>query len=100
MPIEKVAVIGAGTMGSGIAQVCAQVGWETRLFDAFPEGSYYSSLWSNVGSPRPSPSLKSIRIQSFSNDSSVIIQKIQGPKVIQVFLFSSPRPERQIIDQS
>ncbi|MBO57796.1 MAG: 3-hydroxybutyryl-CoA dehydrogenase [Euryarchaeota archaeon] len=38
MPIEKVAVIGAGTMGSGIAQVCAQVGWETRLFDAFPEG--------------------------------------------------------------
>ena len=38
MPIQKVAVIGAGTMGSGIAQVCAQVGWETRLFDAFPEG--------------------------------------------------------------
>ena len=38
MPIEKVAVIGAGTMGSGIAQVCAQVGWETNLFDAFPEG--------------------------------------------------------------
>ena len=35
--IRKVAVIGAGTMGSGIAQVCAQTGWETRLFDAFPE---------------------------------------------------------------
>jgi 3-hydroxybutyryl-CoA dehydrogenase len=25
-------------MGAGIAQVCAQVGWQTRLFDAFPEG--------------------------------------------------------------
>ena len=25
-------------MGAGIAQVCAQTGWETRLFDAFPEG--------------------------------------------------------------
>ena len=35
--IRKVAVIGAGTMGSGIAQVCAQTGWEPRLFDAFPE---------------------------------------------------------------
>ena len=35
--IRRVAVIGAGTMGSGIAQVCAQTGWETRLFDSFPE---------------------------------------------------------------
>jgi 3-hydroxybutyryl-CoA dehydrogenase len=24
-------------MGSGIAQICAQSGWETRLFDTFPE---------------------------------------------------------------
>ncbi len=38
MKISAVAVIGAGTMGAGIAQVCAQTGWETRLFDAFPEG--------------------------------------------------------------
>lgn len=38
MAIERVAVIGAGTMGAGIAQICAQAGWETRLYDAFPEG--------------------------------------------------------------
>ena len=38
MGIQAVAVIGAGTMGAGIAQVCAQAGWDTRLFDAFPEG--------------------------------------------------------------
>ena len=37
MTIRRVAVIGAGTMGSGIAQVCAQTGWETRLFDTFPD---------------------------------------------------------------
>jgi len=38
MDVRTVAVIGAGTMGAGIAQVCAQTGWETRLYDAFPEG--------------------------------------------------------------
>jgi len=25
-------------MGAGIAQVCAQTGWKTRLYDAFPDG--------------------------------------------------------------
>ena len=38
MNIRTVAVIGAGTMGAGIAQICAQAGWETRLYDAFPDG--------------------------------------------------------------
>jgi 3-hydroxybutyryl-CoA dehydrogenase len=37
MAINRIAVIGAGTMGAGIAQVCAQVGWQTTLFDAYPE---------------------------------------------------------------
>ena len=31
--IEKIAIIGAGQMGSGIAHVCALAGYETRLFD-------------------------------------------------------------------
>ena len=38
MGSRVVAVIGAGTMGAGIAQVCAQAGWSTRLYDAFPDG--------------------------------------------------------------
>jgi len=33
MKIDSVAVLGAGTMGAGIAQVCAQVGCSVRLFD-------------------------------------------------------------------
>src|SRR6478752_7163136 len=31
--IQSAAVLGAGTMGHGIAQVLAQIGVETRLFD-------------------------------------------------------------------
>jgi 3-hydroxybutyryl-CoA dehydrogenase len=38
MEIRTVAIIGAGTMGAGIAQMCSQTGWKTNLFDAFPEG--------------------------------------------------------------
>ena len=38
MEIRTVAVIGAGTMGAGIAQICAQSGWRTNLYDAFPDG--------------------------------------------------------------
>ena len=32
--IKRIAVIGAGTMGHGIAQVAAMAGYETRLTDA------------------------------------------------------------------
>src|SRR5512133_3086026 len=37
MVIERMAVIGAGQMGSGIAQVAAQTGIEVVLADATPE---------------------------------------------------------------
>ncbi|WP_420634429.1 3-hydroxyacyl-CoA dehydrogenase family protein [Candidatus Palauibacter sp.] len=33
----RLAVLGAGTMGHGIAQVAAMAGYETRLFDVLPE---------------------------------------------------------------
>lgn len=36
MSVNRVAVIGAGTMGAGIAQVCAQAGCEVILSDASP----------------------------------------------------------------
>ncbi|MDQ3556143.1 MAG: 3-hydroxyacyl-CoA dehydrogenase family protein [Gemmatimonadota bacterium] len=32
--VETVAVVGAGTMGAGIAQVCAMAGYDTFLFDS------------------------------------------------------------------
>lgn len=35
--MKTAAVLGAGTMGAGIAQVCAQAGLETRLFDVTDE---------------------------------------------------------------
>lgn len=36
-PLRKVAVLGAGTMGQGIAQVCARSGLVTHLFDVAPQ---------------------------------------------------------------
>ena len=36
MNIERIAVIGAGTMGSGIAQVCATTGYQVTLVDVVP----------------------------------------------------------------
>lgn len=35
--LKNIAVIGAGTMGSGIAQVAATAGCSVQLFDAFPD---------------------------------------------------------------
>ena len=35
--MSRVAVVGAGTMGNGIAHVFAQAGWETRLIDVVPD---------------------------------------------------------------
>jgi len=37
MGIEQIAVIGAGTMGSGIAQVCAATGHQVTLIDVVPK---------------------------------------------------------------
>lgn len=35
--IKKIAIIGAGVMGSGIAQICAAAGYKTVLFDVVPD---------------------------------------------------------------
>jgi 3-hydroxybutyryl-CoA dehydrogenase len=37
--VARVGILGAGTMGRGIAQVAALGGYETRLYDAFPEAA-------------------------------------------------------------
>ena len=37
MNVERIGVVGAGTMGAGIAQVAALGGYETRLHDPVPE---------------------------------------------------------------
>ena len=36
MAVERVLVVGAGTMGNGIAQAAAQAGYRASLFDVAP----------------------------------------------------------------
>jgi 3-hydroxybutyryl-CoA dehydrogenase len=36
--IQKIGIIGAGQMGRGIAQVAAQAGYQTVMFDVSPQG--------------------------------------------------------------
>ena len=45
MDIKKVMVIGAGQMGGGIAQVCAQAGFDVKLND-IKEESYAKGMQS------------------------------------------------------
>jgi 3-hydroxybutyryl-CoA dehydrogenase len=44
MTVSSVAVLGAGTMGTGIAQVAALGGYETRIYDVFPEAARASAV--------------------------------------------------------
>jgi 3-hydroxybutyryl-CoA dehydrogenase len=37
--VARIGILGAGTMGRGIAQVAALGGFETRLYDAYPEAA-------------------------------------------------------------
>ena len=50
MKIEKVAIIGAGTMGNGIAHIFAQYQYMTYLFDINKEilNKAISSITSNI----------------------------------------------------
>ena len=50
MNAGRVFVVGAGTMGRGIAQVCAMHGWETTLSDVVPERAHeaFASVRTNL----------------------------------------------------
>ena len=60
MTIKKVVVVGAGTMGNGIAQVVAQAGYETTMVDVKQEfvdrgmGAIGASLGKFVGKAKMS----------------------------------------------
>ena len=89
--IRRVAVIGAGTMGSGIAQVCAQTGWETRLFDAFPESlergmANIEDFWDRgISKGKPTPQQKEEWVSNLNatsemseavRDSDIVIEAV------------------------
>ena len=97
MGINSVAVIGAGTMGAGIAQVCAQTGWQTNLFDAYPEGlergmNTINEFWDNgIARGKTTPEQKeewSANIHTFSDmrnavkDVDLVIEAV--PEIMEI----------------
>ena len=97
MGIKTVAVIGAGTMGAGIAQVCAQAGWQTNLFDAYPEGlergmNTINEFWDNgIARGKTTPEQKeewSANIHTFSDmrnavkDVDLVIEAV--PEIMEI----------------
>ena len=97
MGIKTVAVIGAGTMGAGIAQVCAQAGWQTNLFDAYPEGlergmNTINEFWDNgIARGKTTPEQKeewSANIHTFSDmrnavkDVDLVIEAV--PEILEI----------------
>jgi 3-hydroxybutyryl-CoA dehydrogenase len=74
MSINKVLIVGAGLMGSGIAQVCAQVGIKVLLYDVSPEAidkGLESIAWS-VG--------KLIEKEKLSEDRDTVLNRIETIK--------------------
>ena len=97
MDVRTVAVIGAGTMGAGIAQVCAQTGWQTNLFDAYPEGlergmNTINEFWDNgIARGKTTPEQKeewSANIHTFSDmrnavkDVDLVIEAV--PEIMEI----------------
>ena len=97
MEIETVAVIGAGTMGAGIAQVCAQTGWKTNLFDAYPEGldrgmEAINEFWSKgIARGKTTPEQKeewAANLETFLNlkeaveDANLVIEAV--PEILEI----------------
>lgn len=77
MAIQKVMVIGAGQMGSGIAQVCAQAGLEVLLNDISEEsyergiGTITRNLSRNVEKGRMAEAEKAAVLQRFTKSLSL-----------------------------
>ena len=87
MQVRTVAVIGAGTMGSGIAQICAQSGWDTRLFDVFPESlekgmNNINSFW-NKGIEKGKTSIEDKELWSKNlNDYNDLSEAVKGVDLV------------------
>ena len=84
MKIDRVAVIGAGTMGAGIAQICCQSGIETTLFDKFPEGldaglKRINNFWDKgiaKGKTQPEEKKEWLSLLNTSNDLSAAVSNV------------------------
>ncbi|MBT8364292.1 MAG: 3-hydroxyacyl-CoA dehydrogenase family protein [Deltaproteobacteria bacterium] len=99
--MKKISVIGAGFMGTGIAQVCAQAGYRVKLADANPataERAVHSIKWSlekfaSKGLLKETPQMVYDRIKVEKNlvdlsNTDLIIEAVYEDEELKIKLFT------------
>jgi 3-hydroxybutyryl-CoA dehydrogenase len=76
--ISRVGVLGAGTMGAGIAQLCARAGIETRLCDASP-----AALATGLGRIESSLARAVERGRSTADEAAAVLARISPAAAIE-----------------
>jgi 3-hydroxybutyryl-CoA dehydrogenase len=103
--VKRVAVIGAGTMGSGIAQATATAGWETALCDARPEAvpsalaAIEKTLEGAVTRGKMTPEQRN-EIRTRVRGSSGIALACRGADLVIEAVVEDPAVKRQVLGEA
>jgi 3-hydroxybutyryl-CoA dehydrogenase len=103
--VRRVAVVGAGTMGRGIAQVCAMAGWETRLTDMRPEApeaaltAIGDTLEAGVARKKVTPEARDIALGRLSAERSFLAACQDADLVIEA-VFEDLEVKRTVFRQA
>ena len=103
MNVQSIMVIGAGQMGSGIAQVCAQAGYKVILNDIKPEfverglGGIAKNLARNVEKQRMTPEARDQILANITTSTN--LQDAEGADLVIEAAVENMEIKKSIFDQ-